>query len=82
MRFNYSMINTQAMSDENLELVDELFSDWDLEDCVEADLPDDFFNEMRNTQQQICKRNNMTSEELSLELRPLLRTAGHNDYIG
>ena len=70
------------MSAENLRYFDDLMLDWDLEDCVEADLPDDFFNEMRNTQQQICKRNNMTSEELSLELRPLLRTAGHNDYIG
>jgi len=70
------------MSAENLRYFDDLMLDWDLEDCVEADLPDDFFTEMRNTQRQICKRNNMTSKELSIELRPLLRSIGDNDYIG
>ncbi len=69
------------MSAENLRYFDDLILDWDLEDCVESDLPDDFFTEMRNTQRQICKINNMTSKELSIELRPLLRSIGRNDYI-
>ena len=68
------------MTEENLTYVDDLMLDWDLEDCPEADLPDDFFNDMRNTQQQICKRDNITNRQLGVELRPLLRMRVGTDF--
>lgn len=72
MRFNYSMVNTQSMSDENLELVDELFADWSLEDTPEALLDDQFFRDFHSSQQSLATIAGVSSRELGEDLRPLL----------
>jgi len=78
MRYNYSMVNPQVMSDANSELVDELFADWSLEDTPEALLDEQFFRDFHSSQSSLCEAG-VTSRELGEDLRPLLRTVG--DYI-
>ena len=61
------------LSEENSLVIDDLLVDWTIEDCPEADLHEDFMKDMRSSYK--CLTNHgITSRELGIELRPLLRS--------
>jgi hypothetical protein len=76
MRYNYSMVNPQVMSDANSELVDELFADWSLEDTPEALLDEQFFRDFHSSQNCLAAVGGVSSRELGEDLGPLLRIDG------
>ena len=77
MRYNYSMVNPQVMSDANSELVDELFADWSLEDTPEALLDEQFFCDFHSSQRCLQSHAGVSSRDLGEDLRPLLRIVGN-----
>ena len=60
------------LSDENVLMLDDLEVDWTMEDLPEADLHEDFWKDMDSSYAGL-KRLGITSRELGVELRPLLR---------
>jgi hypothetical protein len=60
------------LSDENALMLDDLEADWTMEDCPEADLHEDFWKDMRSSQAGLG-RLGITTREIGVELRPLLR---------
>jgi hypothetical protein len=73
--------HTRYMSEDNQMLLDDLFADWSLEDCVESDLDEQFFRDFHSSQTCLCQADNMTTRELGQELRPLLRFRTTGDEV-
>lgn len=80
MEVDYSS-PTRFMSEDNQMMLDDLFADWSLEDCVESDLDAQFFRDFHSSQSSLCSVDNMTTRELGQELRPLLRFRVQGDQV-
>jgi len=80
MEVDYSS-PTRFMSEDNQMILDDLFADWSLEDCVESDLDAQFFRDFHSSQNSLCSADNMTTRELGQELRPLLRFRPQGDQV-
>ena len=73
--------HTRYMSEDNQMMLDDLFADWSLEDCVESDLDEQFFRDLHSSERCLCATDNMTTRELGQELRPLLRFRTTGDEV-